>query len=303
MQEHELESMVPAPKPGDRVTYQHYQTSWKFDNRQAHRMQDRHIWGPDLTINNEQQHYGSYKDNVGRVFAAAAGSHSGMAIRPVAAGANATHGKAYTSGILTTRFTHAQQYGRFEARLRVPYGAGIWPAFWMLPEFDQWPAAYPPGVLLPEIDIMEAIGDALNRYYATVHYREFGNQQKIATTHQCAASANLHTQSHVYGLEWTPVYMAFYIDDRYIMVIPTRLEFHRPFHMIMNVAVGGDWPGQTITPRVGELSLEIDRWRAMQFSLPSGGNNDVVRRLLKIRQSAGTCVNTELDTYIRELLS
>ena len=160
-------------------------------------------------------------------------------------------GGAYTSARLTTRGKFEQAYGRFEARIRLPYGKGYWPAFWLLGvpqnESEIWPA-------IGEIDIMEYVGDAPTRVFGTIHGPNYSGGQSISKNYELQNS-RFDTKFHVFGVEWSPNQINFYVDgDLYQTLTPKDVEektggkgkwvFNdREFYIILNMAIGGNLPG------------------------------------------------------------
>ena len=138
-------------------------------------------------------------------------------------------------------------YGTVEARIALPMGKGIWPAFWMLGEnIDQvsWPAC-------GEIDIIEAVNDE-NIVYGTNHWQSEGNQADYGNnTHDFhGASTDLDiTEFHTYKFTWDEKLIAMYVDDFKYHEISIEdgaggtEAFHKPFFLLLNVAVAGNWPG------------------------------------------------------------
>ena len=141
------------------------------------------------------------------------------------------------------RRTFEQAYGRFEARIQIPRGQGIWPAFWMLGNdigTNPWPAG-------GEIDVLENIGKEPNMLYGTVHGPGYSGGEGI--THSTTVGAPLADAFHTYAVEWEPDVIRWYLDgQQYGQVTPAdlggdRWVFDHPFTMLLNVAVGGNWPG------------------------------------------------------------
>ena len=179
---------------------------------------------------------------------------------------------SYTSARLKTQGLHAWTYGKFAARLRLPKGQGIWPAFWMLGENIStigWPRC-------GEIDIMEMIGGAAtgrdDSYHGTLHYHKNG-----AHTYHGPGSWTLpapqifHDAYHVFEVEWSPTAIIWRIDGqehgREIMDLTLRPEmdaFHLPFFLIMNLAVGGNWPGYPDATTEFPQTLRADWVRVYQ---------------------------------------
>jgi beta-glucanase (GH16 family) len=150
----------------------------------------------------------------------------------------------YTSARMKTRGKFSQAYGRFEARIRIPHGQGLWPAFWMLGEnFDAvgWPRC-------GEIDIMENIGKEPSTVHGSIHGP--GYTKDIEAHYTLPGQKVFSDDFHLFALEWEPDALRFYVDhDLYVTRTHTDLhpdqvwEFDHPFFVILNVAVGGDWPG------------------------------------------------------------
>ncbi|MET7396101.1 discoidin domain-containing protein [Dactylosporangium sp. NPDC005572] len=154
-------------------------------------------------------------------------------------------GRDYTSHRMNTSNKFSTQYGRVEARVRVPKGNGLWPAFWMMgTDFLQgrpWPYN-------GEIDIMEILGRNTNEIYSTLHAPAYngggGYGQKISTV-------DLSLDYHLYSVEWDSKHMTFRVDNQVILVADkdtvetTRgpWVFDHQFYLILNLAVGGDFPG------------------------------------------------------------
>ncbi|GAA3193051.1 discoidin domain-containing protein [Dactylosporangium siamense] len=154
-------------------------------------------------------------------------------------------GRDYTSGRINTSNKFSTQYGRVEARIKVPKGNGLWPAFWMMgTDFltgRPWPYN-------GEIDIMEILGKNTNEIYSTLHAPAYngggGYGQKISTV-------DLSLDYHVYSTEWDSKHMTFRVDNQVILVADkdtvetTRgpWVYDHQFYLILNLAVGGDFPG------------------------------------------------------------
>jgi len=146
----------------------------------------------------------------------------------------------YTSARLLTANTFRQTYGRFEARIKIPRGQGIWPAFWMLGGLP-WPDR-------GEIDIMENIGREPNRVYGTLHGPGYSGGAGISSSYTLP-SGSFADAFHTFAVDWAPDSITWYVDGiAYARRTPADLHgnpwvFDHPFYMIMNVAVGGNWPG------------------------------------------------------------
>lgn len=155
----------------------------------------------------------------------------------------------YTSGRVNTQNKHDYQYGRFEARAKVPSGKGFLPAFWMMPTdesyYGQWPKC-------GEIDVMEVLGDQTNKAHSTLHFGE-PHTQKQGTYE---GEVDFSEDFHVYACEWDPDEFRFYVDDQLFYTVNDWFTkrpgfgetaypapYDQPFYMILNLAVGGSWVG------------------------------------------------------------
>jgi beta-glucanase (GH16 family) len=149
--------------------------------------------------------------------------------------------RPYTSARLKTQGKFDQKYGRFEARIKIPAGQGIWPAFWMLGSnitTVDWPAC-------GEIDIMENIGKEPAMVHGSLHGTGFDS-----TASYTLSTGKFADDFHVYAVEWEPGVVRFYVDGN---LYDTRTSanvpaggtwaFDHPFFILLNVAVGGNWPG------------------------------------------------------------
>lgn len=208
------------------------------------------LWGFDIGTGNngwgnqELQYYTSRPDNV-RV-------QNGVLI--ITAQRENFEGSQYTSARLLTKNKFEQRYGRFEARIWLPYGQGIWPAFWMLgADIDEnpWPGA-------GEIDVMEYRGQTPTILIGSVHGPGYSGGNAISKEYELE-NDRFDTGFHVFGIEWAPEYVNFYVDDvLYNRITPDDVTgpwvFDKPFFMLMNLAVGGNFVGppnqQTVFPQL-----------------------------------------------------
>ncbi len=161
----------------------------------------------------------------------------------------------FTSARLQTKGHFAQAYGRFEARMQLPSVKGIWPAFWLLGDdvdTAHWPAC-------GEIDVMESIGDP-HTIYSTLHGPGYSGKNSISAKFSLPAGQAVDDAFHVYAVEWTPKRIRFFFDDHLIvertpkdLPVGARWVYDHPFFILLNLAVGGDWPGnpndQTVFPQ------------------------------------------------------
>jgi beta-glucanase (GH16 family) len=153
--------------------------------------------------------------------------------------------RGFTSARMQTMGKFDQAYGRFEARIKIPEGQGIWPAFWMLgANLDEahWPGA-------GEIDIMENIGREPGTVHGTIHGPGYSGAKGIGAPYSLP-SGRFADDYHVYAIEWDPNQIRFYVDDHlYETRTPadlpqgTKWVYDHPFFVLLNCAVGGGWPG------------------------------------------------------------
>jgi beta-glucanase (GH16 family) len=169
----------------------------------------------------------------------------------------------YTSARLKTQGLFAQQYGRFEARVQMPTGQGLWPAVWMLGDnIDtvNWPAC-------GEIDFMETIGSDITTNHGSLHMPN----DNPTGTYTLPDGGSFADDFHVFTTEWSPGTVAFYVDD---VLYETQTqaevpgggtwEFDHPFFLVMNVAVGGQWPGQPNATTQFPQTMKVDWVRVYQ---------------------------------------
>jgi beta-glucanase (GH16 family) len=167
----------------------------------------------------------------------------------------------YTSARLKTAGKFSQAYGRFEARMKIPYGQGIWPAFWMLgTDIDKsgWPAC-------GEIDVMENIGKEPSLVHGTIHGPGYSGGDGIGSPYTLPDSKHFSDSFHVFAVEWEPQAIRFYVDDtlyatRNPAELPARTKwvYDHPFFMILNLAVGGDWPGYPDATTIFPQTMQVD---------------------------------------------
>ena len=152
----------------------------------------------------------------------------------------------YTSARLKTQGKFSQAYGRFEARIKIPRGQGIWPAFWMMgDQIDKagWPTD-------GEIDVMENIGKEPAMVHGTIHGPGYSGDKGITAPYSLPTGQSFADDFHLFAIEWEPKVIRFYVDDHlYATRTPadlspgTKWVYDHPFFLLLNVAVGGDWPG------------------------------------------------------------
>ncbi|MFD3684816.1 family 16 glycosylhydrolase [Nocardiopsis sp. NPDC058631] len=188
-----------------------------------------HGWG-----NNELQNYTGSRDN------SALDGNGNLVIT-----ARQESDGSYTSARMTTQDKVEHAYGRIEARIQIPTGQGVWPAFWMLgSDFPEtpWPDS-------GEIDIMENVGHIPGTVHGTVHGPGYSGGGGIGASHDHPDGGAFTDDFHVFAVDWTPGSITWSVDDVPFNTITTAdvggnpWVYDQEFFMILNVAIGGEWPG------------------------------------------------------------
>lgn len=178
---------------------------------------------------------------------------------------------SYTSGRINTQGKHDFTYGIFEARVKVPEGQGYLPAFWMMPQnenlYGQWPRC-------GEIDIMEVMGQQTNKAYGTIHY---GNPHNENQGTYILTEGSFSESYHTFAVEWLPGEIIWYVDgvetyrtsDWFSATagqgkLTYPAPFDQPFHVILNLAVGGSWVGNPVDETFESQNYSVDFVRIYQ---------------------------------------
>jgi beta-glucanase (GH16 family) len=178
----------------------------------------------------------------------------------IEAHADSSYPKGYSSARLLTRGNASWQYGYLEIRAKLPQGRGTWPAIWMLPEenlYGGWPKN-------GEIDIMEHVGFDPGKVHGTVHTESFNHN--IGTQKGGSLLVpDFHTEFHTYAIDWTSDKIDFMIDGKIYFTFENsgndykEWPFDQPFHLILNIAVGGGWGGlQGVATDIWPQRMEVD---------------------------------------------
>jgi beta-glucanase (GH16 family) len=176
----------------------------------------------------------------------------------------------FTSGRIRTIDKGDWTYGRFEFRAKMPVGKGLWPAIWMLPtdeDYGGWAAS-------GEIDIMEYLGDDTTRVYGTIHYGGAWPANEHRGTSYITDDTAFNNAFHVFALEWEEGKLRWYVDGEefqnlgtgmwYSSAAPFPAPFNKRFHLLINMAVGGNWPGSPDVNTVFPQELVVDYVRVYQ---------------------------------------
>lgn len=226
------------------LSYEGYELIW--EEQFGKDSLNRNDWNVELHeagwVNNELQRY---VDNEENIFI----KDGKLVLKPVKI-QNPDGSVSYTSGRINTQNKHNFIYGIFEAKIKVPKGRGFLPAFWMMPaeeeHYGQWPRC-------GEIDIMEVLGNDTTTTYGTIHY---GVPHQESQGSYLLPEGTFSDEYHVFTLEWEPGNLKWYVDGKMIFIekewysaceggniAPYPAPFDQPYYLILNLAIGGNWPG------------------------------------------------------------
>jgi beta-glucanase (GH16 family) len=174
-------------------------------------------------------------------------------------------GSQYTSARIVTKDKVDWKYGKFEIRAKMPVGRGLWPAIWMLPtenKYGIWPAS-------GEIDIMEYLGHQPDRVFGTIHWGL--NQWGFRSQYYVSQQINFSETFHTYTCIWNENCILFQVDGKDIGIpndrstpLPEPWPFDELFHLILNVAVGGNLPGNPDQNTTFPQTMEVEYVRVYQ---------------------------------------
>lgn len=223
-------------------------------------------WTYDIGGNGWGNHELEYYTNRPANAAVHAGKLAITALREDYTGADQAVRK-YTSARLKTQGIFTQAYGKFEARIQIPRGQGIWPAFWMLGddiEGHGWP-------LCGEIDVMENIGKEPSTVHGSLHGPGYSGDQDFTSIFHMPGGTKFADDFHLYSAEWEPGVVRFSVDAQQYAEFKTsqlptgkKWIFDHPFFILLNVAVGGDWPGPPDVTTQFPQTMSVDYVRVYQ---------------------------------------
>ncbi len=173
-------------------------------------------------------------------------------------------GKSYTSARMRTKNKGDWKYGRFEVRAKLPFGQGMWPAIWMLPtdwEYGGWPMS-------GEIDIMEMVGHETWKVYGTIHFGASVQQRQQRGGSYSLTDASFSQEFHTFTTEWDSVGMTWYVDGKQYFATQIGAPFDKRFHILLNVAVGGNWPGNPNEFTIFPQRMTVDYVRVYTKNAP-----------------------------------
>ena len=170
--------------------------------------------------------------------------------------------REYTSSRIRTRRKGDWLQGRFDIRAKLPQGKGMWPAIWMLPtdqRYGGWPHS-------GEIDIMELLGHEPKRVHGTLHYANERRRHASSGKDFVLPTGSFAEDFHVFRLDWEPTAMRWYVDDKSYHTTTNwssgtnsfPAPFDRRFHLLLNVAVGGNWPGNPDATTLFPQAMVVD---------------------------------------------
>ncbi len=243
-------------------------------------------------VNNELQEYTESSENIYV-------KDGNLVIKPVEK-TDADGKVSYTSGRINTQNKHNFKYGLFEARLKVPKGQGFLPAFWMMPAnenlYGQWPRC-------GEIDIMEVLGNQTDTSYGTLHY---GNPHSESQGKYTLEAGSFAEEYHTFSAAWEPGKLSWYVDGNLIHTendwysategqgeLTYPAPFDQPFYLILNLAVGGNWPGNPDeSTNIKDAAFLVDYVKVYQKdSYDENVEKPVKNVVLREPDAAGNYVN------------
>lgn len=250
----------PAPNPNPAVR------EWKFE--------DNPVWTDEFSINGAPDPAkwgydvggGGWGNNELQYYTNGLNAAVSNGTLKVVARKDNSFGRDYTSARMVTKNKADWLYGRFEIKAKLPKGRGSWPAIWMLPtdwEYGAWPNS-------GEIDIMEHVGYDQNNVHISVHTKAYNhtiNTQKSANKFVSGASDDFH----IYRIDWASYGIRGFIDGEQIFEFMNLggsdfWPFDKKFHMLINIAVGGNWGGaQGVDDTIFPITLEIDYLKVYKF--------------------------------------
>ncbi|MFT5257312.1 MAG: beta-glucanase (GH16 family) [Arenicella sp.] len=253
--------IVIGCNPDETQTVAEYKNLVLSDEFDTDDIIDSDIWTFDIGNgingwgNNEEQFYTNRRENVSV-------QNGTLIIKAIKEDYN---GFDYTSSKVLTKGLKEQAYGRFEARIQLPTGQGMWPAFWLLgancgdgtADTEVWPNC-------GEIDVMEYRGQDPTVVHGSVHGPGYAGGNAITKSY-ALENDRFDTGFHVFGIEWAPEYINYYVDDvLYNQITRQQVEeigtwvFDQPFYIIINLAVGGDFIGAPNEETVFPQTMLID---------------------------------------------
>ncbi len=216
-------------------------------------------------------------------------------------------GKNYSSCRIRTANIGDWKYGRFEFRAKFPIGQGIWPAIWMMPTdnvYGGWAAS-------GEIDIVEYLGHEPDKVHGTLHYGGSWPNNTSSQRSMQLSGGNFHDDFHEFALEWERREIRWYVDgneygrlNNWYTAAPYPAPFDQRFHLIVNLAVGGNWPGNPDASTQFPQRLELEYARVYQIIDPTSveDNEQLINKKIYLEQNYPNPFNptTQIDYNVVE---
>jgi beta-glucanase (GH16 family) len=254
--------VIPALSASAPANAAHGDVIWsqEFDGA-AGSAPDRSVWtnetGGGGWGNNELENYTDSRDN------SALDGNGNLVIT-----AKRAADGSYTSARLSTQGKYTPQYGRIEARIQIPRGQGIWPAFWMLGS-DLPQAGWPQS---GEVDIMENVGYEPATVHGTVHGPGYSGGQGITSSYVHPQGWSFADTFHTFAVDWKPGSITWSVDGVDYKTVTTAdtngnpWVFDKPFFIVLNLAVGGNWPGNPDGTTQFPQQMKVDYVRVIDNS-------------------------------------
>jgi beta-glucanase (GH16 family) len=218
---------------------------WSYDIGTGEEIFGQPGWG-----NNELQYYTDRPENII--------VEDGML--KITARQESFQGSNYTSAKILTRGSFERTYGRYEARIQLPFGQGIWPAFWLLGDDSGGTVIWPQ---IGEIDIMEYRGQQPTIIHGSVHGPGYSAGQAVTDTYRLS-NGRFDSDFYVFAIEWGPDFIRYYVDDvLYNEITPDDVNGEwvfndNTFYIILNMAVGGTFVGSPNSSTPFPQTMMID---------------------------------------------
>lgn len=225
---------------------------WSYDIGTGVEIFGQPGWG-----NNELQYYTDRPENIT--------VEDGML--HITARSESYNGSDFTSAKILTRDKFETTYGRFEARIMLPWGQGIWPAFWLLGDDSDGAEVWPQ---IGEIDIMEYRGQQPSIIHGSVHGPGYSGGNAVTDSYQMP-NGRFDTEFHVFAIEWGPDFIRYYVDDNlYNEITPDDVNGEwvfndNSFYIILNVAVGGTFVGSPNSSTQFPQTMLVDYVRVYEY--------------------------------------
>ena len=256
---------APVTPPTGAADPKVWTLTWADEFNTPNTKPDPAKWGYDIGgggYGNAELQY--YTDRTQNVVTNANGRLVITAIKENLPGSGCWYGACqYTSGRILTKNLFTQQYGRFEASMKLPAGQGMWPAFWMQGDATgsagtSWPAR-------GELDIMENVGREPGTVHGSLHGPGYSGGSSITGSYTLPAGQRFSDAFHTFAVEWDPNQIRWYVNDtlyetrtRADLPAGTTWVFDHPFYLILNSAVGGQWPGSPDATTTFPQQMQID---------------------------------------------